>query len=117
MVSGFCRSFFGACAVTSIVHGTDAGTSRKGHGVDEERLLQAAAEALHERVGSSKGMGWCMDVVQKSFMQRKRCPELPTVRQPSRLLLHMRRHEPADFAVCCLHAYVWFLVWDAQSSW
>ena len=73
---------------TSTGHGTDAGTSRKAHGLDEKKLLQAAAEALHERVGSSKGMVWCLDVVQKSFMRRHvaiRCPELPTVRQRSNL--------------------------------
>ena len=73
---------------TSVRRGTDAGISRKAHGVDEEKLLQAAAGALHKRVGSSKGMAWCMDVIQKSFMwrhvapgRRIRCPELPTVRQ------------------------------------
>ena len=71
--------------------------------MDEEKLLQAAAEALLERVGSAKGMVWCMDVIQKSFMQRKRYPELPTVRQPSSLVPHMSRHEPADLAACCLH--------------
>ena len=49
-------------------HGSDAGISRKANGVDEEKLLQAAAEALHRRVGSSKGMVWCMDIIQKSFM-------------------------------------------------
>ena len=56
--------------------------------MDEEKLLQAAAEALHERVGSLKGMVWCMDVIQKSFMRRHMAPgwriersELPTVRQ------------------------------------
>ena len=77
---------------TSIGHGTDAGISRKAHGVDEEKLLQAAAEALHRLVGSSKGMVWCMDVIQKSFMwrhvgpgRRIRCPELPTVRQSFKL--------------------------------
>ena len=74
---------------TSTGHGTDAGTSRKAHGLDEKKkLLQAAAEALHERVGSSKGMVWCLNVIQKSLMRRHvamRCPELPTVRQRSNL--------------------------------
>ena len=66
-----------------------AGLSRAAHGVDEEKLLQAAAEALYERLGSSKGMVWCMDVIQKSFVRHMApgrhmgCPELPTVRQPS----------------------------------
>ena len=78
--SRFLQVFLGCMCRTSNGHGTDAGTSRKTHGVDEEKLLHAAAEALHERMGSSKGMGWCMDVIQKSFMQRKKCPELPTVR-------------------------------------
>ena len=55
--------------------------------MDEEKLLQAAAEALYEHLGSSKGMVWCMDVIQKSFVQHMApgrhmgCPELPTVRQ------------------------------------
>ena len=41
---------------------------------DVEKLLLAAAEALHERVGTSKGMVWCMDVIQKSFMRRRMTP-------------------------------------------
>ena len=40
---------------TLIGPGNDAGLSRKAHGVDVEKLLLAAAEALHERVGTSKG--------------------------------------------------------------
>lgn len=94
---------FGCMCRTSIGQWTNSGPSRKAHGVDEEKLLQAAAEALHERAGSSKGMDWCMGVIQKSFLQRKRCPELPTVRQPSNLLPRMSRHEPTDLVACCLH--------------
>ena len=73
---------------TLIGPGNDAGLSRKAHGVEVEKLLLAAAEALHERVGTSKGMVWCMDVIQKSFMRRRmtpgwriKRPELLTVRQ------------------------------------
>ena len=60
--------------------------------MDEEKLLQAAAEALYERLGISKGLVWCMNVIQKSFVQHTapgrhtECPELPTVRQLSTLL-------------------------------
>ena len=67
----FLQVFLGCMCRTSIGHGTDAGTSRTAHGVVEEKLLQAAAEYLYERMGSSKGMDWCINILQKSFMRRK----------------------------------------------
>ena len=84
--------FLDCMSCTSFGHRTDAGIARKAQALNEEKLLQAAAEALHERLGSSKGMVWCMDVIQKSNVQHlapgrhTKCPELPTVRQLSNLL-------------------------------
>ena len=75
----------------SIGHGPDAGIARRAHGVDEEKLLQAAAEALYKCVGSSRGMVWCTAVIQKYFKGRHVAPgrrskrlELLTVRALTR---------------------------------